>query len=310
MRFTGASSAVASTSPGSRRQKATPTSHLFRGFLSRLKTPRSIFTSEDFTVPPFHSCSRDASHNHAPARSHLDPAAPQPRAPGHRAPGISACAAPETLARTRAEGPGVGTGAERAKGAPESSTLARIDKRGAGAPRAFRRAGRARATLSPGPRAFRTGEPLALGPRLPGLLRTLGAAPAYPARPGPTSTSSPSSSAATLQARRSMSARPLGRRCGSVARPLQGGQRAGSQPGDPEARAGERGPGISRSAVAALRPRLARPGSRAPGSAKECQGSSPPECTRQEPGDESRGRASGREAANRLLPPKTQSCRP
>ncbi|CAI9159255.1 unnamed protein product [Rangifer tarandus platyrhynchus] len=224
-----ANASIASTSPGSRRQKATPTTHLFRGFLSRLKTPRSIFTSEDFTVPPFHSCSRDASHNHAPARSHLDPAAPQPRAPGHWAPGISACAAAETLAQTRAEAPGVGTGAERAEGAPESSLLARIDKRGAGALRAIRRAGRARATLSPGPRAFRTGEPLPLGPRPPGLLRTLGAAPAYPARPGPTSTSSPSSSAATLQARRSMAARPPGRRRGSAARPLQGGQRAGGR---------------------------------------------------------------------------------
>ena len=240
---------------------------------------------------------------------------PQPRiravAPG---PGGAPAPSPKPLGawnlclnRTRdphpdqSRGPGGWTGAQRAKGAPESSLLARNDKCGAGGLRAIRRAGRARATLSPGPRAFHT-EALAgrwafgsrpSAPRAPEDGRCCSRLP-RPARPylhqqpeqqcrhspgqavhGCTSSWSQARVSSTSPARR------------------PAGWRAGSQPGDPEARAGERGPGMSRSALAALRPRLARLGSRAPGSAKECQGSSPPECTRQERGDKSRGRASG-----------------
>lgn len=83
-------------------------------FLSHLKTLRSIFISEDFcSVPPFHSCFRDVSHNHASARSHLDqgaPPAPSPKPLGawnlrpHRT---------ETLTQTRAEAPGVNQRAAR-----------------------------------------------------------------------------------------------------------------------------------------------------------------------------------------------------
>lgn len=147
-----------------------------------------------------------------------------------------------------------------------------------------------------------------LGPQ--GSLRTLGAAPAYPARPGPTSTSSPSSSAATFQARRSMAARPPGHRQVSSTSPARrpAGWRAGSQPGDPEARAGERGPG-SRPALAALRPRLARPGSRAPAQLRSVKGPPLQGARARSQEVESRGRATG-ETASRLLPPKTPSCHP
>lgn len=86
------------------------------------------------------------------------------------------------------------------------------------------------------------------------------------------------------------------------------GWRAGSQPGDPEARAGERGP---RSRPA---PRRARPGSRARARAPPAQLRSvkgpPPESARARSCETSRAAGRLEEAASRLFPPKTPSCHP